>query len=1035
MMSPSSQRSTGLLAWFAANPVAANLLMILIIVGGIIGFSTMDKEVFPRFSPQQIDITAEYPGAGPLEIEESVCIRIEEAIIDMPGVKRLNSAIREGECTVEVLMLPDYDQDQAVNSLRGRIQNIPRLPKNLEKIDVQPALRNNDDGVIWVALHGPTDPLTLQRFGERTRTDLERIPGVLRVRNYGEIPYEIVIEIAAAKLNQYRLSLHDVADAVRRASLDRTGGLVKTPAGELQLRVKGKAQDAAGIGNLVLRTHADGTRLRLGDVAVIRDGLEERLSEWHHNGETAQGWEIHTKYSSVEVARRVKAYVAEMQPHLPEGLAMTTWWDDSQAYDERVRSLVEDGLGGFVLVCLVLTLFLRLRVAVWAGVGIFTSVLGALWLMPVLDVSLNMLSLFGFLLAMGILVDDAIIIGESVYSHQHGGQDAEASLAGAIHGVQAVALPVILSVSVALVAFLPGLFLPGWAGQMMKPICLVMILTLVFSLIEALLILPSHLAAPDRAKTACSRLEYLRGKLNHGLERFVDRYYRPFLQCALDWRYLTVSAFIVLLLLCGAWLDSGRLRMSLQADVVKDSFWVSLSSPQDAPYSEVRKRALQVEQAFFALRDELDGVAKDGRKTGHDSVVVGLETMIYEHSAGLWTEFSAQGRQRIVVEDFINEWRKRVGDLGRTKIDFLYKEGDVPYDIEFDLGATDAELLPKAADALKRMLEAYPGVYDAVDSSEPGKAEIRLTLKPEAERLGLRLDDLSEQVRHGYYGDEVQRLQRGRNEVKVMVRYPREERQSLDSLAALPVQLPDGQHAPLGTLAKVALTPGVAKLIRQDRHRVLKVQARVDPQKADINAIYAGLEAGPLKNLRLNYPGLSITIGQERQEQQAMTEALGQYTLISLLVIYVLIAVPFRSYLKPLIFLLAAPVAWCGAVIAHGLAGLPLSMESLVGMIAASGVVVNDSLVLLDYMKEHHDPHKPVIELICEACTARFRPIFLAFLTNFAGFLPALLETSPQAQFLIPMTLSLSSGLLLGMAASLILTPVCYAILDDARAK
>ncbi|MFZ2406060.1 MAG: efflux RND transporter permease subunit, partial [Methylobacter sp.] len=469
MNSPSQHRPTGLLAWFASNPVAANLLMILIIIGGIAGFKAMDKEVFPRFNPQQIDITAEYPGAGPLEIEESVCVRIEEAVIDMPGIKRLNSEIQEGRCTVKVTILPDYDQDQAINSLRGRIQNIPRLPKNLEKIDIQPATRDGDDGVIWVALHGPTDPFTLQRFGEHIRADLERIPGVLRVRNYGEIPYEIVIEVASAKLNQYRLSLHDVTEAVRRASLDQTGGLVKTPSGELQLRVKGKAQDALSIGNLVLRTHADGTRLRLGEVAVIRDGLEEQLSEWHHNGETAQGWEIHTKYSAVEVARHVKDYVADRQPQLPEGLLMTTWWDDSQAYDERVRTLVEDGLGGFVLVCLVLTLFLRLRVAVWAGVGIFTSVLGALWLMPVLDVSLNMLSLFGFLLAMGILVDDAIIIGDSVHSHQQ----AEPGLAGAISGVQAVALPVVLSVTVALVAFLPGLFLPGWAGQMMQPICLV----------------------------------------------------------------------------------------------------------------------------------------------------------------------------------------------------------------------------------------------------------------------------------------------------------------------------------------------------------------------------------------------------------------------------------------------------------------------------------------------------------------------------------------------------------------------------------
>lgn len=1032
----SSQRlqSKGLLPWFASNPVAANLLMLLILIGGVTSYQAMDKEVFPRFNPQQIEITALYPGAGPLEIEESVCVRIETAINDVPGVKRLYTEIQQGLCNIKVSVLPDANLEQVLNALQGRIQGIPRLPKNLEKIEVKRAERNEDDGVIWVALHGPTDPLTLQRFGEHIRADIERIPGVRNVRNYNEMAYEIDIEVSAAKLHQHQLSLHDVTEAIRRGSLDQSNGLLKTPAGELQLRVKGKAQDATSIGNLVLRTTADGIRLRLGDVAVIKDSLEDRLSEWHYDGQPTQGWEIHTQYSAVEVARRVNDYVAGQQLQLPEGLAITTWWDDSQAYEERVRSLIEDGLGGFVLVCLVLTLFLRLRVALWAGAGIFTSVLGALWLMPVLDVSLNMLSLFGFLLAMGILVDDAIIIGESVYSHQEKGQahDAEACLAAAISGVQAVALPVILSVLVALVAFLPGLFLPGWAGQMMRPICLVMILTLVFSLIEALLILPSHLATPTRPKLSASGLERLRAILNRGLERFVERYYRPFLQRALDWRYLTIAGFMVLILLCATWVNSGHIRLSVQADVVKDSFWVSLKTPQDMPYSEARHRAAQVEQAFFSLRDELDAVSKEPHKPNRASVVVGLETIIWEHGAGFWTEFSAAGRQRIVVEDFINQWRKRIGDMGRTKIDFLYKEGDVPYDIEFDLGATDSELLPKAAKALKSTLAAYPGVYDVIDSTEPGQPEVRLTLKPEAERLGVRLEELSEQVRHAYFGDEVERLQRGRNEVKVMVRYPREERESLDNLAAMPVKLPDGQQAPLGTLVEVTLTPGVDKLIRQDRRRVLKVQARVDPQKADINALYTALEASDLVSLRQRYPGLSIDIGQERQDQEAMAEALKRNTLIAMLVIYVLIAVPFRSYLKPLIFLLAVPVAWSGAVIAHGLAGLPLSMESLVGMIAASGVVVNDSLVLLDYLKEHEHEQKPIREMICEACTARFRPIFLAFLTNFAGFLPALLETSPQAQFLIPMTLSLSSGLLLGMTASLILTPVCYAVLGKA---
>jgi multidrug efflux pump subunit AcrB len=554
----------------------------------------------------------------------------------------------------------------------------------------------------------------------------------------------------------------------------------------------------------------------------------------------------------------------------------------------------------------------------------------------------------------------------------------------------------------------------------------------VFSLIEALLILPSHLAAPGRAKTTASGLDRLRAALNRGLEKFVEHYYRPFLQLALDWRYLTVAVFMVLILLCAAWVNSGRIRLSVQADVVKDSFWVSLTTPQDMPYSEARQRAAQVEQAFFSLRDELNGVSKDRSQPNLTSVLVGLETITWEHGAGFWTEFTAAGRQRIIVEDFINEWRKRIGDLGRTKIDFLYKEGDVPYDIEFDLGATEPNLLPKAAEDFKRTLASFTGVYDVIDSSEAGQPEVKLTLKPEAERLGVRLEDLSEQVRHAYFGDEVERLQRGRNEVKVLVRYPREERQSLDNLAVMPVRLPDGKQTPLELLADITLTPGVDKLIRQDRRRVLKVMARVDPQKADVNALYSALEAFELVTLRQRYPGLSIDIGQERQDQEAMTEALKQNTLISLLVTYVLIAAPFRSYLKPFIFLLAAPVAWSGAVLAHGLAGLPLSMESLVGMIAASGVVVNDSLVLLDYLKEHEREQKPVSELICEACTARFRPIFLAFLTNFAGFLPALLETSPQAQFLIPMTLSLSAGLLLGMAASLILTPVCYAVLGKA---
>lgn len=1027
--SAKTTHGNGLLGWFAGNPVAANLLMLLILAGGVLGIISVDKEVFPRFSPHQITIRTNYPGAGPSEIEASVCIPIEEAIHDIEGIKHLHAEIRDDSCTIQVEILPDHDREPLMALIRGRIQAIPRLPRQLEKIDVLPSDRQDDDGVIWVALHGATDALTLQRYGDRIQEQLGAIEGVSRVRNYGELGYEISIEVSQDKLRQYQLTLDDVAQAVRKSSVDLPGGLIKNPDGEMQLGVNSLAKDAEAVAGLVVKTLPDGSRLRLGQIAHIKDGLEERLSEWRHNGETAQGWEIHTRRDSVAVARAVKAAVANMRGHLPEGLRLITWWDDSQAYDERINTLIEDGLSGFLLVCLVLSLFLRLRVALWAGVGIFTSVLGAFALMPALDVSLNMLSMFGFLLAMGILVDDAIIIGESIHSRQLQGR--ETPLNAAIHAVKEVALPVTLSVLIVLAAFLPGLFLPGWAGQMMRPICIVMILTLVFSLLEALLILPSHLVAEIEDSANPGRWQRLRTYLNQGLDKFVQHYYRPLLETALAWRYLTAALFIALLSFSAALVLSDRVRQSINPDVTKDSFWAAISLPQSAPYSETRAIATQVENALFALRNEWDR----GSDKADAGIIVGVETMIWDHGAGIWLELSAEGRRRVQVDKFIQDWRQRIGDIGRGKIDFIYKEGDVPFDIEVLLGAANPEILTAASERLKKQLSEFPGVYDVIDSAEPGKPELRLNLKPQAERLDLRLQQLAEQVRAAYYGEEVHRFQRGRREIKVMVRSPLAERQSVDALKSHPIRLPNGATAALAELAEIRLIPGFSVLHREDRHRVLKVQARVDPTQADLNAIFATLEQGAFPALRQAFPELRITIGQERQEQQALLQAFTKNAFIALLAIYAMIAVPFRSYAKPLIFLLAAPVAWSGAVLAHWLFGLPLSMESLVGMIAASGVVINDSLVLLDYIRQHGGTRQSAEALIVAACTSRFRPILLAFLTNFAGFLPTLLETSPQAQFLIPMTLSLSAGLLIGMAASLILTPACYAIIESGQSR
>ncbi len=1011
-----------LLAWFAGNPVAANLLMFLILVGGLSSLSSIDKEVVPRFRPGEVEITVTYPGAGPAEVEEAVCIPIEEAIHDLPGIKRLNTEAREEQCQIMVLVQQDYNTNDLMSALRTRTQAIPHLPKATEPIKVQESVEAWD--AINVMLYGPTDRLTLKRLGQRVRENLLNIPGVIRLEDHTEVPYEIAIQVSAQRLRQYRLTLQEVAEAVRHASLDLSGGVVKSPIGELPLRAEEKARDGKAIAELVLRTNPNGTGLRLGDVATIVDGLAEQRFEQRFDGQPTQGWVVYADRDVVEVARRVKAYVAETAPHLPESIKLITWQDYSVAFEERLQTLLEDGLAGFVLVCIVLTAFLRLRVAFWAGFGILISILGAIWWMPAFGLSLNMLSFFGFLLATGILVDDAIIIGEHIHTRQIQGLPG---LVGTIQGVQEVAAPVVLAVLIEIVAFLPGLFLPDWAGQMMWPICMIMILALVFALVEALLILPTHLAvAPSQPPT--SRLERLRTHLNHGLDFFVTRFYQPFLTRVLEWRYLALAGLVAFILAVSALVAAGRVPLTFELNVTYDTFSVHLSLPPGVSFTETRTLAQRVEQALLDLGAELERTLSS--KTGP---IFHIESAIEQQEVDFWIGLSPEARKRLQIDDLVREWRKRIGNIGSAKIQFFtgQEKNISDYDIELELRAPDPALLKAAGEALKQRLAAYPAVYDVSDSDKHNKTELRLTLKPEAKRFGLRLKDLAEQVRGGFHGEEARRVQRGREEIRVMVRYPLLERESLDDLLAMPVRLPEGGEAPLGALAEVSFAPGQASLMRQDRQRILRVMARVDTRQADVNAIYVDLENGGLESLERRFPILHIESGQE--EQKAMGGALVHNTLIALVVIYALIAIPFRSYLQPFIFMLSIPMAWTGAILAHLLLGLPLSMESLVGLVAVSGVVVNDSLVLLDYIQKHRGAGENLQNLIRLACAARFRPILLTFLTNFVGFLPILFETSTQARFLIPMVLSLASGLLFGMVGTLVLTPTCYAILDDIK--
>ncbi|MGQ0592990.1 MAG: efflux RND transporter permease subunit [Gammaproteobacteria bacterium] len=1046
--------TSGLLAWFAANPVAANLLMAIIFLGGTLSLLRIDQEAYPRFAAPFVQVNADYPGAGPAEVEEGVCIPIEEAIHDLRGIKHINTAALDGSCRIRVEVEQDQDIQAFVSGVRARTQSLRNLPKAVERIDIDDY--GWESAAITVVLRGHADKFTLRQLAERVRDELGALPGVRRANLWNQVAYEIAVEVPAARLRRHRLTLSEVAAAVRKSSLDLPGGELKASAGEFQLRAKYTAYDRARLLGLVLRTHPDGSVLRLGDIADVTDGFADQHFENTSDGSPSESIWVIPQHDLVEVAEEVKRYVETLSARLPEGIEVITRRDNARSFVELLDTLAVEGVTGFCLVLLVLMLFLRTEVAFWAAVGVLISIFGAFWWLPAAGVTLNMLSLFGFVLAMGVLVDDAIIVSERVQTLQAQGVSG---LRGAIQGVREVAMPVTLGVGIGLVAFLPGLFVPpSWATQFMKPVAIVMILTLAFSLVESLLILPAHLAEEPPPSRAPSVLERVRGALNRALSAFIARLYRPFLLRALHWRYATIAAFAALLMIGVAPIQGEYLQVSLEEDGSYGEFHVHLRPPIGTPYPESEAMVRQFVDALAKVEAELNPTPTPEMP----KVIEGVEVVLEERDPQVYVEFTSEARRLFRLQDVVKTWYKHIGDVGDFSPDFHTPTEKDLVDLEVELRAQDPAFLNAAADAVKARIAHYPGIGAIADSRKPGKPEIRFRLKPEGERLGLRLEDLAEQVRHAYEGEEAQRFMRGRAEVKIKVRHPRVERQSIDDLLVLPVRVPNGGQSPLGALAEIDFAPGYGGLSRADRMGVVELHVQLtDPPAMSPETISKDLEENLYPDLERRYPGIEISRGEAAEEADAIMESLKRNTLIALAVIYALLAVSFRSYVQPFLFLLAVPVAWLGGVLAHWALGLNLSFQSLVGMVAASGVVVNDSVVLLDYIRQRRtryeaagrrleagesvadrDPgprasslQPPASGLIIEACTSRFRAIFLVSLTNLAGFCPMLFETSEQAKFLVPVTVSLTAGLLLGMMATLVLVPACYAVAEDLRSR
>ncbi len=1048
----------GVLGWFAGNHVAANLLMLFIVVAGLLSLAHVVIEVFPEFDTDIVTVRVPYLGATPAEAEEGVCVRVEEAIASIEGIKRIRSVAQEGMGMVTVELEEDADDRKVLDDIKAAVDRIETFPAETEK----PVVAEGDTRrrVITVVLYGDASEKTLKSLAERVRDELTTIDGISQVEVAGVRRYEISIEVSEEALRRYGLSFQQVTDAVGRSSLDLPGGAVKTDGGEILLRTKGQLYRGNEFENIVVLTHPNGTQLLLSDVASVVDGFEDTDTATAFDGNPAALVQVFRvgKEGALDVASKTKRYLESLETSLPAGVSVATWDDDSIILRQRIGLLLRNARLGLALVFLFLMLFLNLRLAIWTTVGMLISFLGGLWLIPQFDVTINMISLFAFIIVLGIVVDDAIVVGENIYEYLERGMRP---LDAAIRGVREMSMPVTFAIITTVAAFAPLLFVSGTMGKVMRQIPIVVISVLVMSLVEAFLILPAHLSGDESWFLRQLRrilapgfrlLEAAQDRVQRGLQWVIDQPYRWTLDWALDWRYLTVSLAVVMLLGVFGVVGGGLIKFSFMPRVDSDNMVASLIMPQGTPAEQTEGILATMVVAAQQVAEEFDArQATDGPSiVQHISATVGEQPSASRR--GPMTQASAGGddshlgevnveligseHRRVSSSRLVNRWRELVGEVpGAVSLTFqasLFSSGDP---VSVQLAHRDFNVLLRAVERLKEVIAEYPGTKDIADSFLPGKKELKLQLTPEGRTMGITLADLARQVRAGFYGQEVQRIQRGRDDIRVMVRYPESERRSVGDIEHMRVRLSDGSEVPFSTVAAVEEGRGYAVINRTDRRRVVTVSADVDESQANANEINADLRNRALPILAREFPGLTFDFEGEQRQQSESLGSLQVNFVVAQLAIFALLAIPFRSYSQPLIIMSAIPFGLIGAVMGHVVMGLDLTLLSMFGMVALTGVVVNDSLIMVDLINRQRTEGKTLRESIRSAGMRRFRPILLTTATTFLGLAPMIFETSLQARFLIPMAVSLGYGIVFATAITLILVPTLYRILEDLKTR
>lgn len=1014
----------GTLGWFVQNPVAANLVMLLILAGGFMSMSSLNKELFPSVAQDVIQVSVAYPGAGPREVEEQICIRIEEAIQDLDGVKRIRSWANFGGGNVSVELKDGVDVQKLYNDIKTRVDGITTLPGDSERPQISQSVHR--ERLLRVAIAGEVSERQLKEYGRKLREELVALNHVDIAELNAVRNDEVAIEVSEFNLRRYGLNFDDVVNAIRQSSVNLPAGLIRSSAGDFQVQTKGQAYEQSDFERIPLVTNPDGTKVLIGDVATVTDGFADTNVYTRFDGTHAVFIDVFSSSNPdlIKTSEAVNAHIATLQGSLPSGIAVSVWSDLSFMFKGRMNLLATNALGGLFLVFIVLMLFLRPLLAMWVALGIGTAYMGAIWMLPMVGVSVNMLSMFAFLLILGIIVDDAIIVGESIYAKQQKGLRGEdASLKGA----ESVYKPVLFAVVSTMVVFVPMLFLPGNASKFMWSIPVVVICALTFSLIESFWILPSHLSSMKPEKKPrwyiAKKFEHIRRYFSDGLEYAAQNLFHPFIKRSLRWYHITLAGFLVAFSFAISLVATGYVGQVFQSNPQMDWVVAELTFPEGSSREELLGTIKKIEQAIPILKQD---EALHERGYGDDFILHNL-TWVWENRAWIVLELSHDHDLNLDSGFIAERWRSYIGELPNVeKFELAYTTNSQGSDITIDLFAYDIDTLDRASEEISELLRTYPGVSNVRDSLQTARDDIDIRLKPNAETLGVSLSSIARQVRQGYFGEEAQRIPRVYEDVKVMVRYPEDERSRVEKISDIRVRTADRYEVPFETVATVDFVPGFTFIERTDRRRSIYVSADVEKDISLPGFVMDDIMQKHQQRIETTYPGLQIGKGGSSLEEEEFKSALVKAFAFSLLVIYALMAIEFKSYLKPFGVLSAVPFGIMGAIFGHWIMGFPIDIASYFGILAAAGVVVNDNLVFIDRINQLRKQGLPVRSALVQAGVDRFRPIILTSITTFIGLVPIMLDGSMQARFLIPMVTSLAFGILFATSVTLIFVPALY---------